>query len=237
MKVAVAIICMLLMPASSFSQSQKPAAPVDDREASAHDAVMRFLQGVKIAELPEGKTLLADTQWIVGDADYGKHFYSRPDHKDATSIFAGLFETDVPGVKGYKELFDMTAITKAATTKELKFLVIAFKDLTTQQWKIMGSVDNSDDESAIDVASQIDFFKAHLDDTKYSSARDNYASYGHWLLLGGRLLEARAALTSASSASMERTAIGYPDRNGALLDLQIRAMVQSIDKIAPSSGR
>ena len=69
-----------------------PAPNTPTEQASAHEVVMHFLQGIKIAALPEGKQLLADSQWILGDADRGKNFYSRPNYTEVNSIFASLFE-------------------------------------------------------------------------------------------------------------------------------------------------
>jgi hypothetical protein len=75
--------------------------------------------------------LQIETQWILGQADRGENYYSRPDHTKVTSIYGGLFDTDAPSVKGYKELFDMKAVTKAGTTQHLKYLAISFKDTTS----------------------------------------------------------------------------------------------------------
>jgi hypothetical protein len=203
-----------------------PSAPTE--QASAHEAVMHFLEGIRIAALPEGKKLLADTQWIVGDADRGKNFYARPDYTDASSIFASLFDTDIPGVKGYKELFGMNAITQAGTTMNTKFLVIAFKDLTTGKWKVLES---TDDESSMDIDRNVEYFKRQLNASVFS-ARENYANYGHKLLLDGHLVEARSALTIAKTATA-RSAYG-DNRDDPVRDLQINVLLTVIDKVTSS---
>jgi len=212
-----------------------PPAPVTE-QASAHEAVMRFLQVIEIAELPEGKQLLSDAQWIVGDADRGKNFYSRPEYTDVTPIFASLFDTDIPTIKGYKELFDMKTVTHAGTTTNVKFLVVAFKDETTGKWKVLGSLDNLGDESGIDIEHQIAYFKDHLADTRYESARENYASYGHWLLMDGRISDAKTALTFAKTASTERSAMEdrFHNEDDPLRGLQIVVLLTLIDNITPS---
>jgi hypothetical protein len=203
-----------------------PAGPTE--QASAHEAVMHFMQGIKIAALPEGKKLLVDTQWIVGDADRGKNFYTRPDYTDMSTIFASLFDSDIPSVKGYKEVFDMKAVTQAGTTMNIKFLVIAFKDGTTGKWKVL---DSTADESSMDIEQQVEYFKQHLADAIFS-ARENYAKYGHWLLLDGRLAEARSALTTAKTATT-RSAYG-DNRDDPVQDLQIDLLLTVIDKITSS---
>jgi hypothetical protein len=242
-KVAVFVL-FLLLPSLSPGQTTRDshtaqsktlsppealATPVAD-QVTAHETVMRFLQGIKIALLPEGKQLLAQTQWIVGEADRGQNFYSRPEYTDATSLFAGFFDTDITDVKGYKELFDMKAVTKAGGTKNLKFLVIAYKDAIAGNWKILGSFNNSD-ESSMDFDKQVAFWRGYLTKTENSSARENYANYGHWLLLDGRLSDARAALQSASAASIQRSGTGQRDDDDSVRDLQIKLLLDAIGRI------
>lgn len=210
-----------------------PAPAVPTEQASAHDAVMRFLQGIKIAELPEGRQMLADTQWIIGAADRGENFYSRPDYTQVNSIFAALFDTDVPTVKGYKELFDMNAQTQAGTTANVKFLVISFKDATTGKWKVLSSLNNLSSASDIDIDRQVAYFKDHLTDTKYDSPRENYSVYGKWLLLDGRVAEARTAFTTAKTApDTPNDPSGFHDN--AIGDLQITTLLAVIDRITAS---
>src|SRR5579863_4226111 len=110
-------------------------------QLQAHDSVMKFLQGIRLAALPEGKRFLSETQWILGQADRGRNYYFRPEYTEVTSLYAALFDTDVLAVKGYKELFDMKAVTKAGTTRNMKYLVISFKDADSGKWRILSTLD------------------------------------------------------------------------------------------------
>jgi hypothetical protein len=219
---------------ATASVTDVPNTPTE--QASAHEVVMHFLQGIKIAALPEGKQLLADSQWIVGKADRGKNFYSRPNYTELNSILASLFDTDFPNVKGYKELFDMKAQTQGGTTANVKFLVIAFKDVAAEKWRILGSFDDLGDGSAIDIDHQAAYFKNHLTDTKYDSPRENYSTYGHWLLLDGRIAEARTVLTTAKTASdtTNDPVLGVRHDNNVIRDLQIDVLLTVIDRITAS---
>jgi hypothetical protein len=220
-----------------YSPASVTPAPIPPTEqASAHEVVKHFLQGIKIAALPEGKQLLADSRWILADADRGKNFYSRPNYTEVNSIFASLFDTDIPNVKGYKELFDMKGQTHAGTTANVKFLVIAFKDVAAGKWRVLGSFDDLGDESAIDVDHQVGFFKDHLTDTTYESPRENYSTYGHWLLLDGRIAEARTALTTAKSApdNTNNPVLGVRHDNDAIRDVQIDVKLTVIERITAS---
>jgi hypothetical protein len=213
-----------------------PAQATPTEQASAHEVVMRFLQGIKIAALPEGKQLLADSQWVLGNADRGENFYSRPNYTEVNSIFASLFDTDIPNVKGYKELFDMKAQTHGGTTANVKYLVIAFKDVAAGKWRVLGSFDDLGDESAIDIDHQVAYFKDHLTDTRYESLRENYATYGHWLLLDGRIAEARTAFTTAKASpdTTDDPVLGVRHDNDSIRSLQIDVQLMIIDRITPS---
>jgi hypothetical protein len=118
--------------------------------------------------------------------------------------------------------------------------VIAFKDGNSGAWKILGSFDNSDSESSLDMDRQVAFFKAHVTDTSTTSARENYATLGKWLLLDGRISEARAALNSAQTASTERSALGERNRSDhdPIRDLQVKVLLEVIYRIttAPKAG-
>jgi|HubBroStandDraft_6_1064221.scaffolds.fasta_scaffold43569_1 hypothetical protein len=218
-------------PSAVSPSASQVATPINSakEQANAHEAVMRFMQGIKIKSLPEGKKLLADTQWIVGAADRGENFYSRPEYTELNSVFASLFETDVPPARGYRELFEMKAMTQGRTTRDVKFLVIAFKDASTGAWKVLDSDDSSEGESEVDIDSQVAYFEAHLRDTRLFSPRHNYATYGHWLLADGRLSEARTALKFASSAStFDGEGHNHDD---PIQNLQITVLLAVIDKI------
>jgi len=212
-----------------------PTSTVTSDDAKAHDAVAAFLRGIKISDLPEGRKLLADTQWIVGEADRGENFYSRPQYTNANSLYSGTFETDVPHVLGYKELFEVNGVTEAGSTRSLKLLVIAFKDASSGTWKVLGSLDNVDDDSGLDIDRQVSFFRGSLDDTRFTSAQTNYFSYGHWLLLDGRIREAKAALELARTSSTTTSLDAFTHKSGGdpIRAMQINALLEAIAKIAP----
>jgi hypothetical protein len=195
-------------------------------QANAHEAVMRFMQGIKLASLPEGKQLLSQTQWIVGPADYGRNIYSRPDYTEATSIFASLFDTDVPTVSGYKELFELKAVTEAGGAKNLKLLVVAYQDRSDETWKVVGSIDNSYGDSSLDMDESISYFTKELNYSR-TPLKDSYGAIGHWQLLKGQLLKAQDALRSAQTASDNVDDLSHTD-------LRIAALLSVIEKITPA---
>jgi hypothetical protein len=226
---------VLLVALTLTAWAQQTAIPQQTAESQAHAVVMRFLQGVRMVALPEGKQMLTDTQWIVGEADRGQNYYSRPDYAEVTPIYATLFDTDIPTVQGYKELLAMKAVTEAGTTRNLKYLIISFKDTSSGKWKVLSAFDNADaggGDSNLDVDHQIAFFKNYLSDPRASSPRDTYATYGTWLLLGGHIMESRAALELAKKmapTSQTNTKID------PIRDIQIDLLLQIIVRIAPQT--
>jgi hypothetical protein len=221
------ILLGALLQAQTQVRAQPKPPPQKDDLTSAREATDSFLNGVKLAELPEGRQLLSETQWITGDADNGENFYLRPRFTEVTSLFEKLFDTDVPGVQGYKRLLDMKAVSEAGTPLLTRYFMVAFKDRRTNKWKVL---DTGTDEDA-DVDRQVAYFGQRLHETGFTSEQDNYLSYGHWLLLAGRMKEAREALTTALSASPNITDPSYPrtDKSAALHRLQIQALLGVID--------
>src|ERR1035438_7125104 len=236
MRIRVLTVCVILASALLSAQTTKVRSqpksqptPQKDELTSAREATDKFLSGVKLAELPEGRQLLSETQWITGEADHGKNFYFRPRFTEVTTLFEKLFDTDVPGVQGYKRLLDMKAVSEGGAPLLTRYFMVAFKDRRTNKWKVL---DTGTDESA-DVDRQIAFAGQRLHETAMTSEQDNYLNYGHWLLLAGRTKEARDALTTALSASPNITDPNYPrtDKYAALHRVQIQALLGVIDAI------
>jgi hypothetical protein len=207
---AVMVLCMVsfMSLSTSLSNAQtKPhrtpvpappppatPAPVVDDLSAARNATDDFLKGMKIADLPEGKEMLRDAQWLTGEADMG---YERPTFTEATAIFEKLFDTDIPGVQGYKRLLELKAVSEADTPLIVRYLMIAYKDKRTKQWKVFFTgtgeriaVDDMVTWSGTDIT---------------GSELTNYAFHGYWLLVAGRIKEARETLTASLSAKTTNT--------------------------------
>jgi hypothetical protein len=204
---------------------------VDDLTA-ARDASDAFLKGVKIADLPEGKEVLSGAQWITGEADYGQNFYERPKYTTATTIYEKLFDTDMPGVQGYKRLLDMNAASEAGTPLLVRYIMIAYKDQHTSQWKVLGT--GTDD--SVDIDHNVAFSGQNLDD-RTRSEQQCYLTYGWWLLMAGRIKESRQALITAKSARTTSMGVLFDrpfddGRYSGLHSVQITALLSVIDRIS-----
>jgi len=152
---SVILLCALLRAQTKVRAQPKPQPPPrKDDLTSAREATDRFLNGVKLAELPEGRQLLSETQWITGDADNGENFYLRPRFTEVTSLFEKLFDTDVPGVQGYKRLSGHESSFGSWNALLTRYSMVAFKDRRTNKWKVL---DTGTDENA-DVDRQVAYF-------------------------------------------------------------------------------
>lgn len=237
-KVAIALATALFMsfiPSLAVAQTKarhalSPVAPVPvvDELADARNATDTFLKGIMIADLPEGQDMLRDIQWITGEADVG--FYERPTFTADTTIFEKLFDTDIPGVQGYKRLLEMTAVSEARTPLLVRYLMIAYKDRRTKKWKVLFT--GTGDRIAID--KMVTWSSKGIPG---SSEQSSYGYYGFWLLMAGQITEAKQAFTNSLSAKTTYTGLfdGKPKEDdiqtihGRLLES--RSLLSVIDNI------
>jgi hypothetical protein len=200
------------------------ASQVAPTEA-AHNAVMKFMQGLKIADLPEGREALNSVKWITGAADRGENFYTTPEYTTADSLYTKLFETDRKGVFGYKEFFSLQGLNNAGTTKTFKYLVVAFKDQQSGEWKILSTFDNANGDSTVfDFDLQAIFFGGQLQGNSVSSARSNYLSYAMYSFLAGHLSSAATALATAKA---------LPSDSDPVINRQIDVLSNVLTAVAP----
>jgi hypothetical protein len=168
-------------------------APVVDDLAAARSATDTFLKGIKIADLPEGREMLREVQWITGELEIG--LYEKPTFTEDTTVFQKLFDTDIPGVQGYKRLVEMTAVSEARTPLLVRYLMIAYKDHQTKKWKVLFTGTGA----RIDIDKMVTEVGNDLQ-TPTHSEQFIYSYYGFWLLMAGRLKEAKQALSTSLSA-------------------------------------
>lgn len=237
---AVMVLCMVLFMSLSTSLSiaqtkprrtpvptppppTAPAPMVDDLSA-ARNATDTFLKGMKIADLPEGKEMLRDVQWLTGEVDVG---YERPTFTEATAIFEKLFDTDIPGVQGYKRLLELKAVSEAGTPLIVRYLMIAYKDKHTKQWKVLFTGTGQ----RIAVEDMVTWSGTDIS----GSEQTNYGFHGYWLLVAGRMKEARETLTASLSAKTTYTFYGTPMEDDIhtvhLNHLKTRSLLGVIDSI------
>jgi hypothetical protein len=196
-----AALFMSFIPSLSVAQTKAhqglapvTPAPVVDDLAAAGNATDTFLKGIKIADLPEGREMLREVQWITGELEIG--LYEKPTFTENTTVFEKLFDTDIPGVQGYKRLVEMTAVSEARTPLLVRYLLIAYKDQQTKKWKVLFTGTGV----RIDIDKMVTDIGNYLQNPSQSK-QFLYQYYGFWLLMAGRLKEAKQALSTSLSAS------------------------------------
>ena len=118
-----------------------------------------------------------------------------------TTVFEKLFDTDIPGVQGYKRLVEMTAVSEARTPLLVRYLMIAYKD---QQHQAMEGAVHRYRALRIDIDKMVTEIGNDLR-TPTHSEQFIYSYYGFWLLMAGRLKEAKQALSTSLSAKTTYT--------------------------------
>lgn len=168
-------ICFLV-PGICFSQIDPSPSKVADK----------YLNAIKIIDLPEGKQRLSETEW-------GKPAYNNyPVFTEASTLFEGIFSTDIVGIQGYKRLIQLKAVSKAGTPLLERYILILYKDKKSQKWKVIGFTTGTDVEYWVrDTAER-------LGDTRFLPDQYNYRLYAYHLLIAGRINDAKEAFQKAS---------------------------------------
>lgn len=174
-----ALIFALLLGISQVVYAQ---GKVDGGARKNADA---FIAGLRIAELAEGKQAIRRTLWSA-DAYV---FENLPVLIDQRTIFEGMFDTDIPGVKGYKRLIETKVQSQARTTLIARYILISYKDRKSGIWRAF----DFRDLAGSSIENELEGTRRRLDDTQYSTKQFNYSSYAYWLTFGGKLNEARQA--------------------------------------------
>jgi hypothetical protein len=159
---------------------------------------------MKIIDLPEGKQMLSETEW-------GKPAYNNyPVFTEASTLFEGIFPTDIVGIQGYKRLIQLKSVSKAGTPLLERYILILYKDKKSQKWKVIGFTTGTDVEYWVQHAAK------RLGDTRFLPDQYNYRLYGYNLLLAGRINNAKEAFQTASQLNKQN-----PDSRSQQSDFDI----------------
>ncbi len=176
---------------SHRAATQKSAQPPND-ESRASATIDQYLQGMKILELPEGKALIAETQW-----DVRFEHRSVPIFSGYQTVYQGLFSTDAVGLRGYKRLIDIQGRSEAGTPLTTRYLLVAYKDSATNVWKVLQFTKAQDTEHAAE------YFRRDMQSQTIIGSRvvENF-SYKHYLYAltlvdAGRVYEAKKEFQQA----------------------------------------
>lgn len=176
----------LMTSTLTFAQS-----PVDHNAQKTAD---QFLQGVKIAELPEGKQLLDGTLW--------SNKIELPTLSETSLLFEAMFDTDISGLQGYKRLVEAKILSKGGIALTKRYILIEYEDRSSGKWKVLGFTPGTDLEHEIEESEKLVKSEAR---TPQSQGIHRY--FGHWLLMGGHVLSAEQQFAQAVSMNRENPSV------------------------------
>lgn len=182
-------VCMLTVVLFLVPILCRPTFAVGDKqslEEQAKTAADRYLQGIKIVDLPEGKRILNETAWKVGEI---------PVLIDYNTIYEGMFDTDVVGLKGFNRILQVKLQSKAGTELSKRYILVAYKDISSGKWKVFDFRESADLEYEMNAA------KSNIGDTQYIKDQHNYRNYAYWAVLAGKLRVAREAYQKAAEVN------------------------------------
>ncbi|MGI8640173.1 MAG: hypothetical protein ACR2MG_09455 [Pyrinomonadaceae bacterium] len=178
----LSIIFILVFSFSVFGQKDLTAAS---------QSVNEYLNAIKLIDLPESKTTITSLEFSPAK--------SYPVFTESTILAERLYPTDVPDIFSYRRLFSIKGVSKAGTELIKKYVLVAYKDHTTQRWKVLGFSEGTDVESEAASAGN------DLDDTKYIAAKYNYRRYGFWLLMAGKINQAKEVFEKSLKLNQENS--------------------------------
>lgn len=177
----ITLTCLLAL--SVACQATDISTAPKSNQNSPQKQVDKFLQGMRISELPEGKAIIADTMW--------PQWGTLPILLDYETIYEGMFDTDIPGLRGYKRLLRAKLKSKAGTPLEERCLVVAYPRHKDGKWLVLVFSDETDVDGAIA------YGEKQLGVTLYSADQYNWRFVALWYAAAGRLKDALTAYDKA----------------------------------------
>ncbi|MBM4307718.1 MAG: hypothetical protein FJ123_13395, partial [Deltaproteobacteria bacterium] len=95
----------------------------------AQETVDKYLKGMSIFELSEGKQMVAATSW--------PQWGNKPVLLKYETVFEGMFNTDISTIKGYKRLVDAWVKSEAGTPLPRRVLLIAYPGARDKEWRVL----------------------------------------------------------------------------------------------------
>jgi len=176
-------------------------------DPAASQTADTFLKGVKIIDLSEGKKMLYETEWNDPDGD------EFPVLTEASTLFEGMFSTDVSGVQGYKRLVEVRGMSNAGTPLVGRYILVAYKDMVSGKWKVLHFRKSADLEYEANAACSRAENPEEYDKKRFPTSNPEilkklrpkaqfaYRDCGYWSELAGKIRQARAAYLKASDSN------------------------------------
>jgi len=136
-----------------------------------------FLDAYKTSEFDESKKILQNYSFNVS-ANYTMSEYS--------SINGLLFETDIPGVKGYKVIVNCKLENNSHQFTDNRMMVVMYFDKERNKWAVFAI------REVIDATNEYNIAKNDVEANKFYTKKEFvYKGLAYWCMMAGKLQDAK----------------------------------------------
>lgn len=183
---ALIMVVLSLVGCQSQDSVKQKAKSADTSLVVAGKNADAYLAALKIIGIPEGARAAKQEAWSPVDRP--------PILQDYTKLYEGIFDTDVPTIKGYKRLVQARIQSQDRTPLETNYVLVSYQDRKSGQWRVYNFL-----ELRSSIEEEVDSWKEELGNPKESKHQFDYGHYADWLMIAGKLEEAKQASEKAIS--------------------------------------
>ncbi len=186
-----------------------------DVEPSAKEAADKFLKALKSIDTPEGKKTLAETRWRLT--------MKFPEYQDITLLSEEMFPTDIPGVKGYKQVAQLAIPREGRRPFVKRYMLIAYEDTKKRTWKVFDFTEAWDVEQETEKACE----EKALAEGETTARQGRLMRCSYWRMMAGEIEQAKEMAKKANelyakNSDPDDEARYYKGRADATIDMIAR---------------
>jgi hypothetical protein len=198
--------------------AEEVADTQSDVEPSAREAAERFLKALKIIDSPEGKKTLAETRW--------RQTMKFPEYQEVALLHEEMFSTDIPGVKGYKQVAKLAIPREGGRPFVKRYVLIAYEDTKEKTWKVFDFTDVVDTEGEAERTCE----EKALAEGEATACQGRLLRCSYWRMMAGKFEQAKEMAKKANELYAKNS---NPDDESRYYKARADA---TIDMIARMSG-
>jgi len=226
---ALALVILLLLPGCKPDTpppqtTEVPAEAKEDLadtqsevEPSAKESADRFLQALKGIDTPDGKKMLAETRW--------RQTMKFPAYQDIKLLSEEMFSTDIPGVKGYKQVVSLLIPREGGRPFVKRYMLIAYEDTKKKIWKIFDFTDVADVENETEKACE----GKRLAEGETTARQGCHMRCSYWRMMAGEIEQAGEMAKKANELYAQNS---DPDDEARYYKAQADATIEMIVRMS-----
>jgi hypothetical protein len=198
-------------------EKKAPAERKSDVEPAAKEMADRFLKALKHIDSPEGRKTLAETRW--------RSIMKFPNYQDRNVLSEEMLSTDIPGVKGYKQVTALRIPREGGRPFVKKYMLIAYEDTKRQTWKVFDFTEVADAEGAAGRACE----EKALAEGEATTPQGRLMRCSYWLVMAGKIQKAEEM---AKKANELYARISDPDDEARYYKARADATLEMISRMS-----